>query len=288
VQWNHRVAALEPAGDALTVRVQRLGKASSGYAVAHSGWVVDAETVKHPRYVIGADGHDSLVRRHIGIELQSTDEPSLYAVFEMAGNVALERELRIVLGARTTDVLWPLPGNRCRWSFELEDDQQLRLWREKSRMAFSLGERAFPHLGPGAFGELVHERAPWFPLDKVADTAWSVLVRFERSLATRFGSGRAWLCGDAAHLAGPLAVRSMNVGLREARDLAERLANGLSGADAPALLEAYERERLAEWRGLLELERGAVGARQGERILACLPASGPELEQFRNLPALKA
>jgi 2-polyprenyl-6-methoxyphenol hydroxylase-like FAD-dependent oxidoreductase len=113
-----------------------------------------------------------------------------------------------------------------------------------------------------------------------------VLVRFERCVAQRFGRDRIWLAGDAAHLAGPLAVRSMNVGLREARDLADRMARVLAGQGESELLEAYNRERLMEWRWLLELERRAQGPRRVDRVLACLPASGTELEALRQTPGL--
>lgn len=286
IEWTQRVASLTPGGEHVTVEVQRLGKASSGYAVAQSDWVVDSVSTESPRYVIAADGHNSLVRRQLGIELETVAEPSLYAVFEMAGSKDLARELRVVLGKDTTDVLWPLPGGRLRWSFQLADEERLRLWRDKSRLAFSLREGVFPHLGPEAFGELVRERAPWFPLDKVADPSWAVLVRFERRLAGRFGRDRIWLAGDAAHLAGPLAVRSMNVGLREARDLADRMARVIAGQGESELLEAYNRERLMEWRWLLELERRGQGPHRVDRVLACLPASGLELEELRRVPGL--
>lgn len=286
VEWCQRVSSLTPAAEHVTVEVQRLGKASSGYAVARSDWVVDGVAAQTPRFVIAADGHNSLVRRQLGIELETAAEPSLYAVFEMAGSQALARELRVVLGEHTTDVLWPLPDGRLRWSFQLADEQRLRLWRDKSRLAFSLREGVFPQLGPEAFGELVRERAPWFPLDKVADPSWAVLVRFERAVAGRFGRERIWLAGDAAHLAGPLAVRSMNVGLREARDLADRVARILAGQGDRELLEVYNRERLMEWRWLLELERRAQGPSRADRVLACLPASGIELEDLRRAAGL--
>lgn len=275
VRFNHRVAALVPGGDQVEVEVQRLGKASSGYAVAHSGWVVDGVATERPRYVVGADGHRSLVRRHLGLELEAAGEPSLYAVFEGSGAERPEGEVRVVLGDATADVLWPLPERRFRWSFELPDEARLRLWREKSRLAVSVGEQAYPHLDREAFDELVRERAPWFTAAGALELHWSVLVRFERGLVPSFGRDRVWLAGDAAHLAGPLAVRSMNVGLREARDLAERIARVARGEGAPDLLQAYGAERLEEWRGLLGLERRAG---RNARRRACLPASGADLE----------
>lgn len=285
VRFSHRVASLAPVGDAVAVEIQRLGKASSGYAVAHSGWVVDGVTTERPAFVVGADGHRSLVRRHLGLELEGAGEPSLYAVFEGSGAPRPEGEVRVVLGDATADVLWPLPGGRFRWSFQLPDEARLRLWREKSRLAVSVGEDAYPHLGREDFDELVRERAPWFEATGALELHWSVLVRFERALVSSFGRDRVWLAGDAAHLAGPLAVRSMNVGLREARDLADRVARVAGGQGSLDLLRAYGAERLEEWQGLLGLER--QGGR-GARLRACLPASGPELETLARAAGLPA
>ncbi|OEU85978.1 monooxygenase [Streptomyces abyssalis] len=80
-------------------------------------------------------------------------------------------------------------------------------------------------------------------------------------LARRWRVGRTFLAGDAAHLVGALGVQSVDEGLRDAANLAWKLAlawheaNGVRGprVDRDAvevLLDSYESER-----------RGAVGAR---------------------------
>ena len=133
--------------------------------------------------------------------------------------------------------------------------------------------------------ELAARRAPWFDAG-LGEIRWSVGVRFERRLAERFGRGNAWLVGDAAHLASPVGVWSMNVGMREGHDLARRLATVLRDGGDADLLEVYNRERLEEWRRLFGLRNG-VAARadatdwirqRRQRIPPTLPASGKDLE----------
>ena len=63
------------------------------------------------------------------------------------------------------------------------------------------------------------ERAPWFQ-SEIKDILWIAQVQFERQLVLRYGEGRCWLAGDAAHQASPAGMHSMNLGLREAADLA--------------------------------------------------------------------
>jgi 3-(3-hydroxy-phenyl)propionate hydroxylase len=79
----------------------------------------------------------------------------------------------------------------------------------------------------------------------------------QQRLAARFRSGRCFLAGDAAHLHGALGMQNLADGLRDADNLAWRLALAwhlppAAGGGQPggSLLDGYEAER-----------RGAVGAR---------------------------
>ena len=69
---------------------------------------------------------------------------------------------------------------------------------------------------------------------------------FAFRVARRFVAPRLALIGDAAHVVHPLAGQGLNLGLRDAASLAERIVEplrlGLDPAD-PAALEAYQRDR---------------------------------------------
>ena len=77
---------------------------------------------------------------------------------------------------------------------------------------------------------------------------------FERRLATSFGRDNVWLAGDSGHVTGPVGVQSMNVGLREADEVATMIDRIRSCAAMPEIVETYNRERRKEWRALLGLE----------------------------------
>jgi hypothetical protein len=78
----------------------------------------------------------------------------------------------------------------------------------------------------------------------------------------------------------------MNSGLLEARELAERMMRVLRERGTASLLEEFARERHEEWQWLLgagrsvrALPSAAPWVRQNAaRILACLPASGDDVE----------
>jgi 2-polyprenyl-6-methoxyphenol hydroxylase-like FAD-dependent oxidoreductase len=286
VLWNHRLAGLETNAAGAELRIDRLEKCSTGYAYAGTEWVIQKTIPARVEYVVGADGHHSFVRRNLGIEYRERGPSSLFAIFEFAVDAPVPPEVRVVLDERTTSVLWPLPGGRCRWSFEIADPGLLLERREKNRLAVQIDGRSYPHLEESHLHELLRQRAPWFS-GSFSDVRWSFLVRFERRLALAYGRDRAWLVGDAAHMTGPVGVQSMNVGLREAADLGEAILAALGGASAPDAFETYGRRFLAEWRVLLGLgdDPGPVPAdpwlaSQRTRILSCIPASGVELVQL--------
>ena len=70
----------------------------------------------------------------------------------MSCDTELAKEMRVVLGRHTTDVLWPLPGAVPFRTFQLPDDERLRLWREKSRLSFNVNEHSFPQLDAASLG----------------------------------------------------------------------------------------------------------------------------------------
>ena len=287
VLWNHRLSAIDQHEQNVTTAVDELDVSGGGYATYTTDWAIERSFCHDTSYVIGADGHNSCLRRALGIDNPEVAPPQLYAIFEFATGENLDDEVRIILGDGFTDVIWPLGENRCRWSFQLHDNQWGDDSRNKQRLAVFIGGSAYPHLTLDDLRKLSHDRAPWFD-GWIGELRWAVMVRFEQRLAERFGTGRCWLAGDAAHLAAPVGVQSMNVGLSEAHELATRIAHAIRDRRPPAVLDGYNTERLSQWRKLLCLDGNPVAldsapdwVRGHERqILSALPASGQLLSRM--------
>lgn len=297
VRWRHRLRCLdESTAAAVACSIDRIDSESSGYAVAKVGHVVGKTFEREIPLVIGADGYGSLVRRQLGIELRATGPVGTVAVFELEGESCptdlpeddARRELRITIAGGMRSVWWPLPGGRTRLGFELPADEGPTAGRGKSRRP-SIVPWLASQLDDRRLRELVAERLPWHAAPS-GRLMWSVAVRFERALAASFGRGRIWLAGDAAHLAFPFGVQSMNEGIVEARELATRCWRVIAGADSLAALEAYGSERLAHWRALLASTAEGVapaGTMGGDPwlvanasgIVEALPVAAGEAEQ---------
>jgi 2-polyprenyl-6-methoxyphenol hydroxylase-like FAD-dependent oxidoreductase len=278
VLWRHRIAELHLGGGAAVAVLERLSREGDA--------VEEARTVR-PAVVVGADGHHSAVRRALKASYVEMSPPELFAIFEIAADAPPLSEVRVLLDEQGAGVLWSLGGNRFRWSFQIREAD----WegfvepRFKRRVFDSLGEDPFPYLVRERLEELVATRAPWFKAH-IGEVIWSMAVRFEHRLTGRFGLGNAWLAGDAAHLASPIGAQSMNVGLREAADLAHHLGRIFREHQPIDTLDTYEKTWRSEWRRLFGAHghptpttaAGSWARHHAKRILSCIPASGDDLD----------
>jgi 2-polyprenyl-6-methoxyphenol hydroxylase-like FAD-dependent oxidoreductase len=270
VHWGHRLQALTVDGASLSAEVAKLDQVATGYPVARSEWIVSGTETIRPTHIIGADGYDSAVRRMAGIEMTEHGHGQVFSIYEIEATGELPAEVRVILDPDLTSVYWPLEAGRCRWGFQIRDDSEHEPSIER-------------------LGQLLAARAPGFSA-KPTQIYWSTLALFERRLARSLGNGSVWLAGDAAHQATPVAVQSMNSGLVEAHELAARISKIQRAGGAPSLLQEFATETRQAWRWLLgdgSSVRALPGAdpwvhKTGARILACIPASGEDLEPLLN------
>jgi 2-polyprenyl-6-methoxyphenol hydroxylase-like FAD-dependent oxidoreductase len=187
-----------------------------------------------------------------------------FAMFEAADGIE-GHTAHLCLDDALGSMMLPLPGARMRWGFQI-------------------GERLDEDADLGHLRDLLRERAPWY-LGEPAAISWGTVIHFERQLARRFGKNRIWLAGDAAHVTSPLGNQSMNAGLAEAYELADRIATAARSANGHDILEGYGSERAREWHKLLGVNvrfdllphAPAWLAVHARRIVPLLPASGAEL-----------
>ena len=183
----------------------------------------DGETrTLQARFVIGCDGGRSRVRACCGIEMvgRSLGEPWL--VVDTLDDHHDERYAMHHCDPRRPYVIVPGRGGRCRYEFKLlagEDPTELTSMESVSRL-----------LAP--FREIREDQ-----LERCT------VYTFHALLAERWRQGPVLLAGDAAHMMPPFAGQGLNSGIRDARNLAWKLAAIVRGDAAPALLDTYEPER---------------------------------------------
>jgi len=250
------------------LRVVRKELVTLGSPADYSEWQAVDSSLVTADYVIGADGYESRVRAALGIDVATLGATETFAMFETPAHAETSADVEIGFAGELASAVVPLPNSRARLGFQLRSG--LDLEPDEKRLH-----------------ELMTERAPWFH-DGMHRVDWSSVIHFERRLVRRFGSGRVWLAGDAAHVTSPFGAQSMNIGFSEAHDFVQRIAACLRGHTVPAALGDYGAVREREWHKLLgvnakfDLLAHAPPwlAARARRIASVLPASGADLRDL--------
>ena len=287
VEWHCRLQEINPVDGGVEATIEKLAPSGRGYIIPELETAVRDRLEVHAEFVVGADGHNSRLRRQLGIDSDASGAAELYAVHEMETAEAMDHEMKLVLGDAGLSVLWPMGENKGRWSFQIIPPETAADFPQKDRDRLIIIQPpsdwdSFHHLR-----RFLAERAPWFQAE-IKDILWVAHAQFERKLARHFGRGRCWLAGDAAHQASPAGMQSMNNGLNEAADLADKLKSILRDRVGMDLLGAYDRVHHAEWKRLLGLKppgdthpgSSPWAQKYYPVILGNLPASGDDLNQF--------
>ena len=174
----------------------------------------------HADYLVGCDGGGSTVRRELGIDL--------------AGDASL-RVLHQAL-FRCEDLYDRIPIGRGRHYHRADDKWTFLIVQDDCRH-FSL------HAMVDDDAEMAELFRAIVAMPVEFETLYCGEWTMRLMLADRYGSGRAFLAGDAAHLVIPTGGLGMNTGVGDAADLAWKLAGTLQGWGGPSLLAAYESER---------------------------------------------
>jgi 3-(3-hydroxy-phenyl)propionate hydroxylase len=194
----------------------------------------DGETVAvEARYLVGADGGRSTVRELLGVPLLGDTHPRKWVVIDCAHDPLDAPYTALHCDPRRPYVCAHMPYDYRRWEF----------------MLFP-GEDADEMLAPGKVRELL---ATHVDHPDAVDVVRARVYTHHSRLAERFVVGRVALAGDAAHLMPPWAGQGLNTGLRDAANLAWKLAACVQGTAGAALLATYEEERREHARAMIDL-----------------------------------
>ena len=216
------------------------GLTQSADGVAAQVDLPDGARTLRARYLVGCDGASSSVREALDIALEdyAFDEPWLVidAVLSPGSRVP-EVNLQICDPQRPTTCVLMGPG-RHRWEFMLlPGEAPEQVLHDEFIEALLL---------PWDCGDITIERR--------------AVYRFHGLVARSWRDSRVLLAGDAAHQTPPFAGQGMCSGLRDAANLAWKLAAVIKGHASDRLLDTYQDEREPHARALIELaiEMGRV------------------------------
>ncbi len=177
------------------------------------------------KYVVGCDGARSFVRSFINSDLEDLGFEQRWAVIDV-----LLKKNKIQLPDRTIQYCSSKRpatycrnvGRRRRWEIALKNEKD-----EK---------------------EFLKEKNLWDFLDrwvskKDIQIERKAVYTFQSAIAKKWSKGRVFLAGDAAHLSPPFMGQGMCAGIRDASNLAWKIANCCQKHHNTKLLKSYQTER---------------------------------------------
>ncbi|MFE3326062.1 FAD-dependent monooxygenase [Streptomyces sp. NPDC059176] len=200
------------------------------------------------RYLIGCDGAHSTVRKALGLSFEGGAFADEYMLADVEVDWGLPRGYGVRATHRTDGkvddllVCIPLPG-RCRYRMSMLVPPELSTTGSRGDGRDEVAHGLEGGRAPG----LEHVQAVLDRLSPQPTTAsamrWSSVFRISHRLVNRYGGGRAFVAGDAAHIHPPTGAQGMNTGIQDAYNLAWKLALTLTGDAHPRLLDSYDAER---------------------------------------------
>jgi 2-polyprenyl-6-methoxyphenol hydroxylase-like FAD-dependent oxidoreductase len=231
-----------------------------------------AERSVRARYVIGADGANSVVRRECGIDWQDLGFQEDWLVVDLQPNPDVALDVPDIgqwcNPARPTTMVPGGPGYR-RWEFMRLPHETLEDLQREEKV-----------------WELL---SPWVSPD-TAKLVRHAVYQFRSRIAQTWRQGRVLLAGDAAHLMPPFMGQGMCSGIRDAWNLSWRLDMLLRGQCSDGLLDSYTLERKPQIRAVIDasVAMGQVVCvadpqQAAERDAAFLAGEVPPLPPFPGL-----
>ena len=233
-----------------------------------------AKTIR-AKYLAGCDGAHSAVRKTIGATLSGATYQQRWLIVDLGATKERLRQTRVLCDPARPAICLPGPGNTRRYEFMLADHED-----DATASSPEFVAKLLAASGPDADAPVVRRQ----------------VYTFHARMVDRWNTARIYLAGDAAHLTPPFAGQGMNSGVRDAHNLAWKLAEVVQGRLGPKLLETYQTERAPHAWALIQLAvklgkvmmpsspRQAFFVQNGFRALSLVPSWQAYFAQMKYKP----
>ncbi|WP_051041287.1 bifunctional 3-(3-hydroxy-phenyl)propionate/3-hydroxycinnamic acid hydroxylase [Blastomonas sp. AAP53] len=183
-------------------------------------------------YLVGTDGARSAVRSALGLSLDGETFQEEWLIVDLDSSPTQSKETLVFCDVARPCIALPGPNQTRRFEFKLlpgEDPEAIV--EPESVNALLAAHGAHPN----------------------SRVCRKTVYTFHARLAPKWSVGRVFLAGDACHLTPPFAGQGMNSGIRDAHNLAWKLASVTAGRSPARLLESYQSERREHVRDMIQL-----------------------------------
>lgn len=189
------------------------------------------------KYIAGCDGAHSTSRHLLNLEFKGAPYPNYWLLADCNLDWSYPlHHLSVFIHPRGVTAYFPLYTDRGRLMFELPDAHV---------------DEGLPEPTIEDVRRLMSERE--IDYKSVSDPNWLAYFKLHHRMVDKYGEGRVFLCGDAAHIHSPIGGQGMNTGIQDSYNLAWKLALVLKGSSPESLLDSYNAERHRVGEGVVGL-----------------------------------
>jgi 3-(3-hydroxy-phenyl)propionate hydroxylase len=185
----------------------------------------DVQTIHSGKWLIGADGARSEVRRALGVEFEGFTWPERFLVlstpFDFDAAIPDLVSVNYVADPDCWQFLLRIPGM---WRVMFPVPQDIS---DETATSPEFGQAMLSKVVAGGKFHIAH----------------TTLYRVHQRVARQFRVKRSFLVGDAAHINNPLGGMGMNGGIHDSVNLASRLAEVCKGTAPDSALDRYDLQR---------------------------------------------
>lgn len=224
LQMQRSVTGFVQEADAVRIDVQPVD--TEGASCGQPGRVT-------ARYLVGCDGGRSPVRTALGLPFEGQSESTKWLVIDIADEPIGTPNVHFVLDDEFPHVVLALPHGVLRYEFMVPKGADEAIFESDDNV-----RRLLARVLPARVGPRVIRRRVYMHHARIAPT---------------FRQGRVLLAGDAAHLMPVWQGQGFNTGIRDATNLAWKLALAVDGRAGDALLDTYTQERHGHAAAMIDL-----------------------------------
>lgn len=227
VLFGHQLSAFVQESEGVTLQLERADPSSGAPALPQV----------RAKYLIGADGGNSFVRRSLGVAFEGRTKPNQWIVVDVRNDPVGTPHIYMHCDPERPYVSAALPHGIRRFEFMVMPGETEEELSKPENMAQLMRKVV----------------ADPVQVDYIRQRVYTHNAR----LAAQFRVERVLLAGDAAHIMPVWQGQGYNSGMRDAGNLAWKLAQVVKGLSQDALLDSYGEERRAHARSMIHLSEVA-------------------------------
>ncbi|KAG8405465.1 hypothetical protein J3458_022119 [Metarhizium acridum] len=245
-------------------------------AAARLNGKANTEEVVHAKYVLGADGAHSWMRRQIGLGLEGDSTDYIWGVLDMVPITDFpDIRMRCAIHSANSGSIMVIPRENKLVRLYIQLTTTERVGDEPTKADRS-------KISPRVILEAAQRiMAPYTISYQKLD--WWTAYQIGQRVATSFSvHDRVFLAGDAVHTHSPKAGQGMNVSMQDSFNLGWKMASVVKGQSSRRILKTYESERRRVAQDLIAFDRKFSRLFSGRPAKDVMDKEGISMEEFKD------